>query len=53
MENFVNLPQMPEQENDYSFWTKYKKHASSELLLYAIMIVGIVVSLIAFSIFKD
>jgi len=53
MENSVNLQQMQNEETNYSFWTKYKKHASSEILLYVIMVVGIVVSLIAFSIFKD
>lgn len=44
---------MRDKESDYSFWTKYKKHASSEIMLYAIMIIGIVLSLIIFSIFKD
>ncbi|MBW4889300.1 hypothetical protein KXQ82_06215 [Mucilaginibacter sp. HMF5004] len=53
MENSVNLSQMSDGKENYSFWTKYKKHATSELLLYGIMILGIVLSLIAFSIFKD
>ena len=53
MEEFVNLRPMKNEGNDYSFWTKYKKHATSEIMLYAIMIIGIILSLIAFSIFKD
>jgi hypothetical protein len=44
---------MRNEETNYSFWTKYKKHATSEIMLYVIMIVGIVLSLIVFSIFKD
>jgi hypothetical protein len=53
MENSVNLPPMRDEKSDYSFWTKYKKHARSELMLYAIMIIGIVVGLVVFSMFKD
>ena len=44
---------MQKQQNDYSFWTKYKKHASSEIMLYAIMIIGIILSIIVYSILKD
>jgi hypothetical protein len=40
---------MAEEEERYSFWTKYKKFASSELLLYAIMIIGIILGIIIFS----
>ena len=36
-------------KRDYSFWTKYKRYASNELLLYLIMIVGIVLGIIIFS----
>jgi len=32
---------MPNEENDYSFWTKYKRFASTEILMYLIMIIGI------------
>ena len=28
-------------KNDFSFWTSKKKHAVSEILLYAVMIIGI------------
>jgi hypothetical protein len=40
---------MAEEEERYSFWTKYKKFAGSELLLYAIMIIGIILGIIIFS----
>lgn len=36
---------------DYSFWTKYKRYAQNELLLYIVMIVGIVLGIIIFSYF--
>ncbi|MFD0794473.1 hypothetical protein ACFQZX_12670 [Mucilaginibacter litoreus] len=40
---------MSKQENNYSFWTKYKRFAGTEILLYVIMIVGIVLGIIIFS----
>jgi hypothetical protein len=40
---------MTEQKRDYSFWTKYKRFASTEILLYIIMIVGIILGIIIFS----
>jgi hypothetical protein len=40
---------MKKPENDYSFWTKYKRFASTEILLYVIMIVGIILGIIIFS----
>jgi hypothetical protein len=40
---------MAEEQERYSFWTKYKKFAGSELLLYAIMIIGIILGIIIFS----
>lgn len=40
---------MSKQENDYSFWTKYKKFAGTEIMLYVIMIVGIILGIIIFS----
>ncbi len=40
---------MAEEEEKYSFWTKYKKFAGSELLLYAIMVIGIILGIIIFS----
>jgi hypothetical protein len=33
----------------YSFWTKYKRYAGNEILLYVIMIVGIILGIIIFS----
>jgi hypothetical protein len=43
---------MAEDKNKYTFWTKYKRYAGNELLLYIIMIVGIVLGIIIFSHFK-
>jgi hypothetical protein len=40
---------MAKQKQDYSFWTKYKKFAGNEILLYLIMVVGIVLGIILFS----
>ena len=40
---------MSTPKNDYSFWTKYKKFAGTEILLYVIMIVGIILGIIIFS----
>ena len=37
------------EEEDYSFWTKYKHFASNELLLYIIMVVGILIGILVFS----
>jgi hypothetical protein len=38
-----------EQKEGYGFWTKYKKFAGNEILLYVIMIVGIILGIIIFS----
>ncbi|MDB4918972.1 MAG: hypothetical protein JWQ54_955 [Mucilaginibacter sp.] len=40
---------MSAPKENYSFWTKYKRYAGNELLLYIIMIVGIVLGIIIFS----
>jgi len=40
---------MKDNDRDYSFWTKYKKFAQNELLLYIIMVVGIILGIIIFS----
>ncbi|WP_262496791.1 hypothetical protein [Pedobacter jeongneungensis] len=40
---------MADQENDYSFWTKYKRFASTEILMYLIMIIGIGLGIIFLS----
>jgi hypothetical protein len=40
---------MPEDKERYHFWTKYKRFASTEILLYVIMIVGIILGIIIFS----
>ena len=43
---------MADQKPDYSFWTKYKKYAGNEILLYVIMVVGIVLGIVIVSYFK-
>ena len=40
---------MADEKERYTFWTKYKKYAGNELLLYIIMIVGIILGIIIFS----
>ena len=40
--------QQPEKE-DYSFWTRYKRFAGNELLLYVIMVIGILLGIIILS----
>lgn len=40
---------MSQPKSDYSFWTKYKKFASTEVLMYLIMIVGIALGILIFS----
>jgi hypothetical protein len=43
---------MSKPKQDYSFWTKYKKFAGNEILLYVVMVVGIVLGIIIISYFK-
>lgn len=43
-----NLNNMREPQGDYSFWTKYKRFATTEILLYLIMIIGITLGIIIF-----
>ncbi|MBG6234207.1 hypothetical protein IWX76_000762 [Pedobacter sp. CAN_A7] len=40
---------MNDPKNDYSFWVKYKRFASTELLMYLVMIIGIALGLIILS----
>ncbi|WP_262892231.1 hypothetical protein [Mucilaginibacter glaciei] len=40
---------MSKPKEDYSFWTKYKRYAGTEIMLYAIMIIGIILGIIIFS----
>jgi hypothetical protein len=40
---------MDNKKQDYSFWTKYKRYAQNELLLYIVMIVGIILGIVIFS----
>ncbi len=39
---------MKKPKEDYSFWTKYKRFASTEILLYLIMVVGIIAEILIF-----
>lgn len=43
---------MSKPKADYSFWTKYKKFAGNELLLYLVMVVGIILGIIIVSYFR-
>jgi hypothetical protein len=36
-------------KQDYSFWTKYKRFAGNEILLYLIMVLGIILGIWIFS----
>ena len=38
-------------KENYSFWTKYKRFAGTEILLYIIMVVGIILGIVIFSYF--
>jgi len=40
---------MSKDKESYGFWTKYKRFAGNEILLYIIMIVGIILGIIIFS----
>lgn len=39
---------MADQKQDFSFWTKYKRFATTEILLYLIMITGITLGILIF-----
>ncbi|HEY2581611.1 MAG TPA: hypothetical protein VGI43_07385 [Mucilaginibacter sp.] len=43
---------MEKPKENYSFWTKYKKFAGNEVLLYIIMVVGIILGIIIISYFR-
>jgi hypothetical protein len=40
---------MSDQKKEYSFWTKYKRFAGNEILLYLVMIIGIILGIVIFS----
>lgn len=44
---------MSKAKTNYSFWTKYKKFASNEILLYTVMIIGIVLGIVIVSYLKS
>jgi hypothetical protein len=39
---------MKKPKEDYSFWTKYKRFAVTEILLYVIMVIGIIAGILIF-----
>jgi hypothetical protein len=43
---------MSKAKTDYSFWTKYKRFAGNEILLYAVMTVGIIAGITIVSYFQ-
>lgn len=40
---------MSKEKGDYTFWMKYKRFASTEILMYLIMVIGILLGIIIFS----
>ncbi|WPV01079.1 hypothetical protein SNE26_04775 [Mucilaginibacter sp. cycad4] len=40
---------MAGKKQDYSFWTKYKQFAGTEIMLYVIMVLGIILGIVIFS----
>lgn len=40
---------MIKPKQDISFWTKYKKFATTEILMYLIMVIGIAVGILMLS----
>lgn len=40
---------MATPKHDYSFWTKYKRFATTEILMYLIMVIGIGLGIIFLS----
>jgi len=40
---------MANPKHDYSFWTKYKRFATTEILMYLIMVIGIGLGIIFLS----
>lgn len=40
---------MEDQKEDFTFWAKYKKFATTEVLMYLIMVIGIGVGILVLS----
>ena len=36
-------------KRDFSFWTQYQRFASTEIIMYVLMIVGILLGILIFS----
>lgn len=45
---FLSL-HMAEEKEDYSFWTRYKQFAGTEIIMYLLMIIGIGLGIIFLS----
>jgi hypothetical protein len=37
------------QKSEFAFWTRYKKFAGTEIMLYVLMIIGIILGIWIFS----
>jgi len=44
---------MRKQNDNYSFWTKYKKFAGNEILLYLIMVLGILLGIVVINFISE
>lgn len=44
---------MSKPKADYTFWTKYKKFAGNEILLYVVMVIGIILGIIIVSYLRN
>lgn len=40
---------MAKPNTDFAFWTKYKRFATTEVFMYLIMVIGILLGIIIFS----
>jgi len=40
---------MVKPKGDYSFWTKYKQFAGTEIIMYLLMVIGILIGIWIFS----
>ncbi|RAJ22625.1 hypothetical protein LY11_04765 [Pedobacter cryoconitis] len=48
MVNYSFMSEKKESSEEFSFWSRYKDFATTEILLYVIMIVGIFLGLMIF-----
>jgi hypothetical protein len=43
---------MAKEKERYDFWTKYKRFAGNEILLYIVMVIGIILGIVIISYFR-